>query len=680
MDDKNTILEPFSGLNVLNPFKGLGLIERDIAYDLIWYNRNDSEADELYTKMREYCHTHLLRHTKVPEPQSYYEKTLREYRIPSFSRRVNLFMDDEGLLYYDVGYNDDYGPQERYINEGPIKTSIPKSYNPDPYRPEKLDFDIAKIGGNVGWFFGGVGYLSFAEVLKTSQFSTQMLVDYMSKAKDNTGWFTAFVDGEIRKLEINFTATEPIETDDYNATIVTFAGDYQIFSRISPYSENGKNWVRKIDCERVLIPGVYGKTETQLKLCYLEITVPSFRSEGRTDSYYNGDYRVNPSEYMTDESEIKILRTKIHKTDHVINCGLLYYTNSIPKTEFLGYRTIPIYVNRKGENDMSYSPRLRPLNLKAHLMNQFALNQLNTEMWSTNFFKKWLDHFAVDGASIANRFMVSTKEAGKNITSCKWFFGLSPKSFGEGGLVRMSETGAIRLGMLNVPLRVPFYDVDDETATLVETTFSMNNIEKESLEYGNTTYDIFLPYFGYVTLDDVHENDRLTIVLRANIVTGLGTWIITTDSRFITSVECQVGIDVPIQAVKSENLVDNSLNALGRSPLTKTILGGVVGGTINAGASLEAGNTSGYGASLTSTSGPDGFLNGMNEIFITVKRPELYDISGFSGYDVNDKGIVGEFKKYVKARDVNKESFGGIPAWAVEEIELKLKAGVYINP
>ena len=70
----------------------------------------------------------------------------------------------------------------------------------------------------------------------------------------------------------------------------------------------------------------------------------------------------------------------------------------------------------------------------------------------------------------------------------------------------------------------------------------------------------------------------------------------------------------------------------------------------------------------------------MNSIFLTVKRPILYDMSGFGGYDSNAKGKVSSFKKYVKARDVNKESFGGIPAWAVEEIETKLRAGVYINP
>lgn len=681
MDDKYTILEPFSGLNVLNPFKGLSEIERDIAYELIWYKRNENSEEidgSIFTKKKEYHRTHLRRHSKVPTPESYYEKVLRMYNRPAFSRTVSLYEYEDGTLYYDVGEAEEYGPNERYINQEVVKTNVPKELDPQPYRPENVEYEIARMGGC--WFFGGVGYFGERDVLTREHINTNNLVSYMTKPFRGN-WITAFIGNEIRKLECNFTETEKIESFKYNATIVTFVGDYEIFSKYIDYRKDGVMWGREINCDRVLIPGIYGITREYAKLCYLEIIVPSFYSEGtNTEATADREYRVNPSEFMIPESEVITYRTRIHKTNHVIRSGILYYANSIHKKEFLGYRTIPIYVNKKGEDDMGYSPRLRPLNLKAHLMDRFAMNQLNTEMWSTNTMKKMLDLYNVDGSTIANRLLVSTKEAGKHIVSSKWFFGLNEKSFGAGDMVRKSEKGVVRLGMLNVPLRVPFYDVDDETATLVETTFNMNEIEKDSLEYGGTSYDLFLPYYGYVALNDVHEYDRLSITLRANIVTGVGTWMVEAEGRFIVSVECQVGLDVPIQASKNENLVDKSLNSIA-APITKavggSILGTLGGNFIKASASMESPN--GYGASVTSSSGPDGILNGMNKIFITVKRPELYDGSGFSGYDILEKGIMGTFHKYVKAKDVNKESFGGIPKWAVEEIETKLMEGVYIN-
>lgn len=546
-----------------------------------------------------------------------------------------------------------------------------------------VKYEIANLGYRY-WFYN-IGLLDEGYLLDVSRFTPNDLVSYMQKPYFGyNAYKLAYLDFDLFRLEYPYKGMTNVDFYNYSVDVVTFAGAYHTVSSAQTEELGYRGYARVMSCERIFIPGFYGKTGERMKLCYLEIKVPSFYSD--VDAV--NSYVVNPSEYAVHESEIKTLRMQIHKTNYVVNSAVEYtkhwstngYYND--KEKLIGTRLVPIWVNEKGDDKMGYSPRLKPKSMIALVMTRASLNELNKVMWDSATWLKWFSLYNGGLKEYVGRLLMNSKDVAKNIVSCKWFFNLDEKKLKAVD----SEVPVVRLGKIDINLTTKFATTDEETAVLVDVDFPMGEVGYESLVSAYSTYDLYLPYYGYVNLPDVHEYETLEIRLVGNVVTGTGYWIISTPTRFICCVECQIGIDVPIMASKNDDLVDNTIRNLAPTAV-KSGMGFVVGGPVGAvgGAVVGAvgnviGNDSSYGSAVTSMVGNDGILCGMNSIFLTVKRPILYDMSGFGGYDSNTKGKVSSFKKYVKARDVNKESFGGIPAWAVEEIETKLKAGVYINP
>lgn len=647
--------------NFLNPYDGIKFSEKNLKYYLV----NGKDVITLNTKLNKY------------------ERSIDRdnYSGAMLNVNGNYFKSLVTVSYIDAAH-----PESSILNP-------PEPYTPYSYKGQLnylLDKDVefktaediqeVVIKLNKEFWFPTIGEVDRFEIIKANDRAISLMHEY-SKNPVNRLMGGAYLNGEYRFVEgVNKN------NNRYNSDVVTYAGSYHIHQ-----TESEKNKI--IECEKVFVPGIYGRTKERLKLCYLEITIPSHR-------YVNEVY--NPSEYLVDYTKLEILNTRIHLTNFTIDYGIEYYRSYYGdidlggyhyigvKYEFLGWRCAPIYVNEspnaKGGDKMAYSPRLRPTNLKAHVMGRNALNDLNRRMWDTSILKRITGYYSGgDLGTYFNNLVISPKEAGKNVVSCKWFFGLNRESFLVTDMVKENLNHTLRVGNLDVTLDHNFLDVDDETAFLMETQhFLTNTIDRESLECPATSYDLYLPYYGYLSLDDIHENDVININLRANIVTGVGCWVITTKDRFVACVECRVGLDVPLNANKNESLVDNTLNTF--VPTATRVIGAVTGGLAGAVVGDAIGNlagfgqSNGYGNAVTSSVGPDGILNGMHSIFLTVKRPVLYDGSGFSGYDVLEKATVKTFNRYVKAQDINKESFGGIPAWAIEEIEAKLKEGVYINP
>lgn len=653
---------------------------------------NPRFGDETYKKKLQY--TINLRGNKVVQQKTeinVYKETTNEDVIFSTSNHWPSFFNYQvDFATKEEPYNTTYVD----VGGGGYPNDIFEFKNSDSELPEDIE-EVIGVLTETCWF-PVIGYInSLAFNLDVHSSTTSFSITKLRLLLDNPRLrtlYTAYVDGFYSYLEAVLVGDDTKKNEsDYDETVYTYVGNYEITSKSNTKYGNDEN-ARIITCDKVLIPGFYGVTGGRLLLCYLEIEVPSFRME---NGY--GVTLVNPSEYMVDVTEVQNLNIKIIKTNRIVDVGVVYRNVEMVydseswsirhKRHVVGYRTVPIYVNRKGDKDMGYSPRLRPLNLKAYMMGRAALNDLNNRMWDTSILKRISGFYSGgDLGTYWNNLTISPKEAGKNVVSCKWFFGLSKDSFHFQDKVKDNEKQTLRVGNLDVVLNHPFVDVDDESATLVDVEpFFTNTIDREFLECPATTYDLYLPYYGYLSLEDIHEKDVIKIRLEANIVTGVGCWIVTAKSRLLACVECRVGLDVPLNANKNESLIDKSLDTF--IPAATRIAGAVVGGLAGAVVGDAVGNVigfgqggNGYGNAVTSSTGPDGILNGMNSIFLTVKRPKLYDGSGFSGYDILEKSTVDSFKKYVKAKDVNKESFGGIPAWAVEEIETKLMDGVYINP
>lgn len=653
---------------------------------------NPQYSNEVHKKKLQY--TINLRGNMVVQQKTeinVYKETANEDVIFEKSNHwPSFFKYSVDFLTKEEPYNTTYVD----IGAGGYPNDIFEFKTPDSNLPEDIEEGIGVLKETC--WFPDIGYInSLAFSLEAHSSTKSFNITRLRTLLDNPrlrNLYTAYVDGFYSYLEAVLVGDDTKKSkSDYDETVYTYVGDYKITSKSNTKYGDDDN-ARVIICDKVLIPGFYGYTGGRLLLCYIEVEVPSFRIENGYEVTL-----VNPSEYMVDIADVQNLNIKIITTNRIVDGGVVYRNleetydseswSMRLKRHVVGFRTVPIYVNTKGDGNMGYSPRLRPLNLKAYMMNRAALNDLNTRMWDTSLLKRIGGYYSGgDLATYWNNLTISPKEAGKNVVSCKWFFGLSKDSFYLQENVKDNTAQTLRVGNLDVVLQHPFVDVDNETATLVELDpFFTNTIDREFLECPATTYDLYLPYYGYLSLEDIHKKDIIRITLRANIVTGVGCWIIRAKERLLACVECRVGLDVPLNANKNESLVDKTLDTF--VPAATRIVGAVAGGLAGAVVGDAVGNVmgfgqggSGYGNAVTSSTGPDGILNGMNKIFLVAKRPKLYDGSGFSGYDILEKSTVGSFKTYVRAKDVNEESFGGIPAWAVEEIKTKLKAGVYINP
>lgn len=91
-----------------------------------------------------------------------------------------------------------------------------------------------------------------------------------------------------------------------------------------------------------------------------------------------------------------------------------------------------------------------------------------------------------------------------------------------------------------------------------------------------TTYDIFIPYVGYVPIDsDKVINKVIKVSYAVDYVTGNAQVYVISDDKVVYTANCQLGVDIPINSTNALQVQNNNIsNAMG---LSLGLLGGFVG-------------------------------------------------------------------------------------------------------
>lgn len=215
-----------------------------------------------------------------------------------------------------------------------------------------------------------------------------------------------------------------------------------------------------------------------------------------------------------------------------------------------------------------------------------------------------------------------------------------------------------------------------------------------------TSYNLYLPFYGYLALDPVDVHDKhINITYIIDFNTGYATIVLMRQKRLnggsylydkyeaFKSVECKIAIEIPVTSVNASEILRNNLTAGG------TVLGAIA----NAGSSLMTGNIGGvvssvYQAGVAAVnanqrrysggeigSGTAGMFMPSSVILITqrprVKYPDNYN--ALFGRPCATGGTLTDYDGFVQVGSCHTDKIVA-PTNEVNEIVAMLQEGVII--
>lgn len=382
-----------------------------------------------------------------------------------------------------------------------------------------------------------------------------------------------------------------------------------------------------------------------------------------------------------------------------------------------------------------FSPRIQVSGIGVYPLTKEQLIDFFRDLWTETLTEKYI--YSVNGDPM------------NSILSIKYYYGIGAV------IPRTANPAYITLGNVQFNGAIPGTNaISTHPAKTEYVQFDVGEL-KVPERYGNfldlnpyTQVELYIPFYGFHSLDATEVSGKyVKLIYNINIITGVSSANIyvrgssSGEYRFITSVVCEMGVEIPVNIQASDSFLSRLYNntakmagtigsvALASSvPMMAGLSAGIMGGPINKGADqLTTGFTGGVGGQLvrakrqgrdlTPTQALDntiaaeesaisGLTNGLSvpqfsptsSSRSSSMNSETASMGDFQPYmyittpivrapaDYNElvgspdfsSGKIKDYDGYIKVGSINNDGFT-IPKKAFDEIHSVLKGGVYVE-